>query len=229
MPFTLASVPDEGIPPLENGDELTRAEFHRRYEAMSEDVWAQLIEGVVYMGGRVKFRAHGAPHARLNWALGHYYVNTAGVQAAVRQTIFLDDLNEPQPDLILFIDPELGGQIAVEDGFLTSAPELVAEICSTKVSIELGLKLKAYERNGVREYLVWRTLDRVFDWFVRRDGRFTRLEQINGVFRSEMFPGLWLHVDALLKDDGQAVLQTLNQGLQSPEHQAFVEKLRTHS
>jgi hypothetical protein len=36
------------IPPLENGDRLTRAEFMRRYAAMPE-VKAELIEGVVYV------------------------------------------------------------------------------------------------------------------------------------------------------------------------------------
>ncbi len=37
------------IPLLENGDRLTREEFHRRYEAMPEKVKAELIKGVVYM------------------------------------------------------------------------------------------------------------------------------------------------------------------------------------
>ena len=36
-------------PPLENGDHLTSDEFHRRYEAMPEDVRAELIEGIVFM------------------------------------------------------------------------------------------------------------------------------------------------------------------------------------
>ncbi len=36
----------DGIPPLENGGRLTRAEFERRYETMT-DVKAELIEGVV--------------------------------------------------------------------------------------------------------------------------------------------------------------------------------------
>jgi len=37
------------VPPLENGDRLTRDEFHRRFKAMPENVKAELIEGVVFM------------------------------------------------------------------------------------------------------------------------------------------------------------------------------------
>jgi hypothetical protein len=44
--FEIADAP---IPPLENGDRLTRREFERRYNAMPDVKKAELIEGVVYM------------------------------------------------------------------------------------------------------------------------------------------------------------------------------------
>lgn len=37
------------LPPLENGDKLTRIEFERRYHAMPQLKKAELIEGIVYM------------------------------------------------------------------------------------------------------------------------------------------------------------------------------------
>ncbi len=37
------------IPPLENGDRLTRAEFERRYEATPDLKKAELIEGIVHL------------------------------------------------------------------------------------------------------------------------------------------------------------------------------------
>ena len=40
------------IPPLENGDHLTRAEFLRRYDGMPDVKKAELIEGVVCSRGR---------------------------------------------------------------------------------------------------------------------------------------------------------------------------------
>ena len=37
------------LPPLENGDRLTREEFERRYDAMPDLKKAELINGVVYI------------------------------------------------------------------------------------------------------------------------------------------------------------------------------------
>jgi hypothetical protein len=44
--------------------------------------------------------------------------------------------------------------------------------------------------------------------------------------RSETFPGLRLDPAALLRGDLATVLETLRRGLDTPEHAAFVEKLR---
>ena len=37
------------LPPLREGDRLTREEFLRRWEAMPDLKWAELIDGIVYM------------------------------------------------------------------------------------------------------------------------------------------------------------------------------------
>jgi hypothetical protein len=60
------------IPPLQNGDHLTRDEFMRRYEAMPELKKAELIEGVVFMGSPVSHEYHCEPHAVLIGNLYHY-------------------------------------------------------------------------------------------------------------------------------------------------------------
>ncbi len=53
------------IPPLENGDLLTRAEFERRYTAMPHRKKAELIEGIVYMASPLRFEHHAEPHGDL--------------------------------------------------------------------------------------------------------------------------------------------------------------------
>src|SRR5205814_2060530 len=82
-----------------------------------------------------------------------------------------------------------------------------------------------YRRNGVGEYLVWRVLDRAIDWFVLRGGQLVPLAPDGGLLRSEVFPGLWLDPEALVRGDIAAVLAVVRRGLGSPEHAAFVRRL----
>jgi Uma2 family endonuclease len=216
------------IPPLENGDRLSRAEFERRYRAMP-GVRAELIEGVVYvMASPVRASRHGEPHADLITWLGVYRASTPGVRLADNATVRLDAANAPQPDVLLLIDPARGGQARVsDDDYIEGAPELVAEVASSSASLDLGDKLDAYARNGVREYLVWRVLDRAIDWFALRDDRYEPMKPgDDGLLRSEAFPGLWLDADALLAGDLAGVLAALGRGLASPEHAAFARRLK---
>jgi hypothetical protein len=46
-----------------------------------------------------------------------------------------------------------------------------------------------------------------------------------GVCRSRQFPGLWLVPNALLAGNLAAVLQILQQGIATPDHQALVDQL----
>jgi Uma2 family endonuclease len=217
-----------GLPPLENGDHLTRAEFERRYEAMPDLKKAELIEGVVYMPSPVRHRRHGQQHGRLIAWLVLYESHTPGVEQSDNATARLDLDNEQQPDALLIIDPARGGQARVTaDDYIEGAPELVAEVSASTVSLDLNTKLQVYRRNGVREYVVWRVLQEAIDWFVLRDGAFERLAPDDrGWYRSEVFPGLWLDAPALVRGDFLAVQGALQQGIASPEHAAFVARLQ---
>jgi Uma2 family endonuclease len=219
--------PNGRPPPLENGDRLTRAEFERRYEAMPHLKKAELIEGVVFMPSPVRQRRHGRPHHHINTWLGVYEAGTPGVEGGDNSTTRLDLDTEPQPDVVLFIQPERGGKVRISaDDYIEGAPELVVEVAASKVSIALNAKLQVYCRNGVCEYIVWRVLDQDIDWFVLREGQYDRLQPgADGLYRSEIFPGLWLDAAALLRGDLATVLAAVQRGIASPEHAAFVAKL----
>ena len=59
-----------------------------------------------------------------------------------------------------------------------------------------------------------------------RGGRYERLMPAeDGIIRSEVFPGLWLDPDAMINLHRTA-LAALHKGLASPEHAAFVARLR---
>jgi Uma2 family endonuclease len=215
------------IPPLENGDRLTRAEFERRWDAMPQLKKAELIEGEVFMPSAVRYGQHSYPHSLFGTLLGIYHIETPGVEGGDNGSIRLDVDNEPQPDSFLIIRPERGGQSRISaDDYIEGAPELVAEIASSSVSYDLGKKLNVYRRCGVREYIVWRVRDREVDWFVNREGSFERLApSADGILRSTVFPGLWLDPAALVKGEIALVKSVLEQGLKSPEHAEFVARL----
>jgi Uma2 family endonuclease len=214
--------------PLVNGDHLTQAEFLRRYSGMPDLQDAELIEGVVYMPSPVTHGHHSVPHFDLITWLGTYRMYTPGVQGGDNGTLRLDDLNAPQPDAYLIVLPSYGGQVRIgPDDYVVGAPELVAEVAASSAAIDLHAKLAAYLRNGVREYVVWRVYDRAIDWFVSRNGRFDRLApKEDGRFESEVLPGLWLNPAALIAGDMLAVAHTVQQGIASPEHAAFVARLQ---
>ncbi|NES63961.1 MAG: Uma2 family endonuclease [Okeania sp. SIO2D1] len=229
MSQTIILKPQKTIPPLENGDQLTQIEFEQRYEQMPHVKKAELIEGIVYMASPLRIRQHGNPHTRIMTWLGTYWSATPGVEVGDNCTVRLDAENEPQPDALLRINVD-GQSTISEDGYVEGAPELIVEISASTASIDLHDKLKAYRRNQVQEYLVWRVYDGEFDWFGLREGKYIKLlPNEKGIICSEYFPGLWLAQSALLTGDLAQVLAILQQGLNSDEHQNFVRKLTATS
>ena len=229
MTFTTQDIvrPDsvEQTPPLRSGDHLTRDEFERRYESMPQVSKAELVEGVVHMPSPVSAEEHGEPHFDAITWLGLYRAHTPHVRGGDNSTLRLDIDNEPQPDGYLRLMPECGGQAKLVDGYVTGAPELIVEIAASSASYDLHEKLNAYRRNGVREYVVWRVWDAAVDWFVLRAGNYAPLSPVDEIYKSEVFPGLWLDPTAAVRGDMARVLQVLQQGLSNSEHDEFVASL----
>jgi Uma2 family endonuclease len=219
------------ILPLESGDRLTRPEFERRYQAMPHLKKAELIEGVVYVPSPVRFTSHARPHGCIMTWLGVYAAATPGVEPSDNATVRLDMDNEPQPDALLRLDERVGGQSRVSaDDYIEGGPELIAEIAASSAAYDVHDKLRAYRRNQVQEYLVWRVHEQRFDWWRLREGAYRALQaDATGIVRSEVFPGLWLAIPALLDGKLADVLAVLHLGLATPEHQAFVAQLQARA
>jgi Uma2 family endonuclease len=218
--------PAAQVPFLESGDHLSRAEFERRYDAMPHLKKAELIDGVVYVGSPVRV-VHGRSHASMVGWLGVYAAATPGVELADNTTVRLDIHNEPQPDALLRLEPAIGGRSRTsDDGYVEGPPELVVEIAASSASIDRHAKHRAYERNGVGEYLLWQVLDRQLDWFALREGAYAPLAADDrGIVSSLLFPGLRRAVPALLAGELAAVLAEQQAALGSPEHHEFVAAL----
>lgn len=220
-----STLPALTIPRLQNGDRLTRPEFERRYHAMPEHIKAELIEGIVYMASPLRAGHHGRPHAAIIGWLAAYWAATPGVDLLDNTTVRLDADNEPQPDALLRIAK--GGQSTISvDDYVEGAPELIVEIAASSVSIDLNDKLKVYRRNEVQEYIVWRVEDGELDWFQLQQGRYLRCEtDERGLYRSNIFPGLWLDAGALLSGNLARVLSIVQQGCATQEHQDWLKQI----
>jgi Uma2 family endonuclease len=220
-----APLPSRQPPPLEQGDHLSWSEFERRYDAMPKVKKAELLEGVVHMSSPVRIFNHSGPHSTFQTWLGFYRGFTPGTYAGDNGTVRLDDKNAPQPDGMLFILH--GGQARVDkDDYLAGSPELAGEVASSSVSIDMHQKKRIYQKFGVKEYIIWRVDDREVDWFKLVNNDFVPLPRHeSGQLRSEVFPGLWLDVAALVDENWPQLMAVLQQGLASPEHAAFVARL----
>jgi len=225
-------IPPRAAPPtqvtsLENGDHLDQPTFHRLYEETPEDFKAELIGGIVYVASPVS-RQHSDAYSTVAVWLGYYRAMTPGVKSPGDGTVILSEFDEVQPDCVLHVMPECGGRIRSQDKYLAGGPDLVCEISTSSAAIDLHRKLRAYEAAGVREYVVLTTEPRAVYWFRLKDGV---LQQVtapeDGVYRSIVFPGLWLDGEAILRDDAKKVVETLQLGLADKSHAAFVEELNS--
>lgn len=216
-----------GVYPLDSGDRLSRADFERRFAAMPEVKKAELIQGVVYVGSPVRIGQHARPHALLVTWVVNYAAATPGLDFADNATVRLGLEDEPQPDVLLRILPEYGGATTTEkDDYIAGPPEFVVEVAASSASYDLHDKLAAYRDAGVKEYVVWRVLDGQLDWFVLTNGAYVKQGPHNdGTIESTQFPGLRLHLPSLLQENAAAVFQTLQAGIATPEHAAFVAQL----
>ncbi len=99
-------------------------------------------------------------------------------------------------------------------------------MAASSISIDMNDKKQVYRRHGVKEYLVWQVFDQKIDCFYLESGRYMNLQTNDlGIIKSSIFPGLWLAVNELLSGNMQQVLQVLQTGLESEEHQQFIQPL----
>jgi Putative restriction endonuclease len=210
--------------PLHNGDHMKQPEFHRRYKAYAEDVRFELIGGVVYMASPLK-RKHGVYHPEVTLVLSLYKAGTPGVEVADNMTAILGEESEPQPDLMLRLLTECGGQSKYdEEEFLVGAPELIAEVAHSSLAIDMGRKRQDYLAAGVQEYVVLCVEEQELHWFHFPSRRKLKSDR-NGLWKSRVFPGLWIAGTALIAQDSAGLIAAVQQGLATPEHAEFVRRL----
>ena len=187
--------------------------------------FAELIDGVVYMPSP-QTSDHGRAEIRVDTWLGTYIASTPGCDAGSQST-WLMLQSTPQPDCYLWVRPEFGGQSTTQGKFHIGAPELATR------DLHYERVVRSWRQEGTVSKRPECANTLRFSWSRRRSAGIawsresvrTLPPTSNGVFRSRVFPGLWLDGPALWKYDLARLLHTLQRGLRSAEHAAFVAKL----
>lgn len=213
------------VRPLQPGDRLSRAEFLSIWEEHPEIKFAELIGGIVYMPSPLT-RQHSVTDGHTATWIGVYHAHTPGTEAGCNATTLMADDETPQPDDYLRILPEYGGRSRNEGKYVGGSPELIAEICVTSASYDLNQKLDLYQREGVLEYVAILMHEQEIRWHRLTLKGYKLMSPTPGmIWKSKVFPGLWLDGKAMLAGNAAEVLASLQKGLATPEHAAFVQKL----
>ena len=217
------------LPPLVDGEYLDQPTFHARYEAMPPETRAELVGGKVYLMSSPVLSGHWVPHIDIVTWLGVFKAHVPLVQAMDNGSTILGSRGEVQPDGGLRLRTEYGGRtIEGADGYIRGAPELLIEVAVSSVNYDLRAKKRDYEEAGVQEYVVVLPKQHAVRWFCLHDGAYQEMQpDADGIFRSRVFPGLWLDPEALLLDDTAKVLDVLQDGLQSDAHREWLKGKRT--
>lgn len=216
---------DWTMPPLLEGDSLDADEFIRRWEVLPDVHRAELIDGTVYMPSPVS-TDHSDCQTLITFWLASYAAATPGCFPNAEATWIMGGRQVPQPDSTLLILPEYGGQSTIKGAYRSGAPELIVEVAVSSYARDFGAKKRLYERSGVREYIIVNPRDQqIVAFSLTPDGY--RPLSITGdeMLRSALFPGLWLNPAALWSRNLQHLNITLQQGLATPQHAAFVTEL----
>jgi Uma2 family endonuclease len=174
---------------------FTVDEYHRLGEAgiLGEDDRVELLNGDLIVMAPI-----GGEHRTIVDSLNLLFARLTEndrYRIGIQNPVSLDPYSEPQPDVVLYASTVLGRHPRPEEIFL------LIEVADSTLNYDLGPKLEAYARAGIRE--VWVIdLIRLRVLLHRKPDRGqyqTKLEATAGEAVSvEAFPGLTLPVNAFL-------------------------------
>ena len=198
---------------LKEGMELSSAKFHELYLETGEKIRkAQLINGIVRMPSPVRIDGHERENCILNGLMLLYCARTNGLEPLGSCTIKLNSTNEIQPDFGL--RNEKGGLSKVENGYVVGPVELVGEVSCSNVRRDTTSKFKAYEASGCKEYIICKPEEKEIVWYKLVSGNYEEIVSVDGILKSQQFPGLHIDVHAVLTHNRRQAVDSLISALQ---------------
>jgi Uma2 family endonuclease len=129
---------------------ITVAEYYRMGDAgiFGPEERVELLDGMLFEIPPMS-PEHAYAVSRLTTAFVQRFADRAWVSA--QNPIALDEISEPQPDLML---SELPAERYAKTHPTPNEAMLVVEVALSSLKFDLGSKLCAYARRGVREYWI---------------------------------------------------------------------------
>jgi Uma2 family endonuclease len=176
---------------------FTVAEYYHMAEVgiIGPDERVELLDGQVIVVPPIG-PLHGADVMSLTKLFFHRFPDD--VLVSVQSSLRLDDMSEPEPDLIVLPGPAT----RYREAHPTPADALiVVEVAMTSLAYDRGRKRAAYARTGVQEYwIVDLAHDEVEVYWDPENGEFreTRILVRGESFAPQAFPDVVFTVDELL-------------------------------
>ena len=216
--------PSQSLPSLENGDRMTQEEFHRRYEAYPDDVKIELIGGTVYVASPMR-----TPQGELTWKLIiplDFYVETDPRRPRRRRRH-----RHPRGEERAATGPALAPAPRIrravgdfdERRYLVAAPEFIAEVAHSTRALDLNQKRKTTSRQGFRNTSSFASRRKHFTGSTSLPNGKLKADK-QGLWKSRVFPGLWLDQAALFALDSARLRAAVQKGIAS----ARTRRVRPH-
>ncbi|MFN8423566.1 MAG: Uma2 family endonuclease [Anaerolineae bacterium] len=180
------------------------------------------------MASPIRFAHHVAPQTLL-WRWLTVRRVDAGLRGARQRFADPGQRDRDQPDGMLLLDTERGGEVRVTDeDYLTGTPAFVFEISASTAGYDLHAKKRLYARIGVPEYLVAAAHEKRLYWFVLRDGEYAALApDADGDLPESDMGGLVVAGGRGVSqtNDRQAAVAAVAAGVATDEHAGLVARL----
>lgn len=159
--------------------------------------------------------------------VNYYRTFTPGLNVCAHPTVVLGkNIVQPHVAAQFASGPETQSQID-ERGMIVGPPNLVCEIFPRYGLEGYEDKCRLYERAGVKEFIAWQVGQEIFIWHrLNSDGVYEMVEEdVPNMIKSVALPGFWIRNAAFRDRNWQKLFLTIDEGTQSPEHEAMVGKI----
>ncbi len=172
-------------------DLLLMPEDHKRYE---------VIDGELYVHDPTHYQ-HQYACGRLASALSGWGEHSGLGEANITVGLIFDDYNSVAPDVVWLSRDRLVESLG-QDGWLHSAPELIAEVLlpgDSHIQRDCQIKRELYSRFGVQEYWVVDWQQRQVEVYRRDNGElvFVKILQSEDTLDSPLLPNFSCQVKRL--------------------------------